>query len=114
MKRRAIHRLRREQPRQARDLAATEKLVEADIATHNVATRASGDDDVIGRLELEILPKLIGQRLRPLQEERLPVVTGVEDRRGLALCFVAGVLTRSKNELDFGAVSAHLHRLVPR
>ena len=60
-----------------------QKLAEADVAAQDVAARAGRDDDIVGRVEVEVLPKLVGQRLRSLQEERLPVVAGVEDLGGL-------------------------------
>src|SRR5580692_981 len=58
VKRRAILRLRRKQPGSTSDLAAAQKLAEADIATHDVAARASRDDNIVRRVELQILPKL--------------------------------------------------------
>ena len=57
VERRAIFRLRGEQPGQTCDLAAAEKLAEADIAAQNVAARACGDDDVVGRVESRDPPK---------------------------------------------------------
>ena len=65
-----------------------------------------------GCVEVEVLPKLVGQRLRSLEEERLPVVAGVEDPGGHALRRVAGFLARSGNALDLGAIGARLHDLV--
>src|SRR5260370_31677 len=108
IERRTIKRLRREQPGKLLDLAGSQQFRESDVASEQVAACANRDDDVVGRLEIEILPKLIGDRFRSLQEERLPVVTGVEDLSGLPDRFVLGLLARSLDELHLGAVHANL------
>ena len=59
---------------------APQQLGEADAAAQHVRAGAAGHDDVVRRLEAEILPQLVGQRLGALQEEGVPVVAGVEDR----------------------------------
>ena len=46
-----------------------------------------------------------------LQEERLPIVAGVEDRLRLPDRLVSRVLSSPGNQLDLGAVGAHLHGL---
>lgn len=65
--------------------------------------------DVVGRPKPKILPEFVCQRRGALQEEGLPVVAGIEDVLRLPDRLVRGVLTRAGNELDLGAIGAHLN-----
>ena len=107
----AIGRLGGEDAGQRLRLAGAQQFGEADLAAQHVGARAAGDDDVVGDAETEILPQLIGQGFRAVQEERVPVVTGVEDRAGPGDGGVGGVLTGAGDEFHRRAMGAHLHRL---
>ena len=109
--RRAILRLDGEQPRQARDLAPAQQFAEADVAAEHVAAGARRYENVVRRAEAEILPEFIGERLRPLQEERLPIVARIEDRARLPYRLVGRVLARARDEFGLGAIGAHLYGL---
>ena len=84
----------------SRDFAAPQQFAKADVAAEHVAARAGRDHDIVRRAEAEVLPELIGERLRALQEERLPVVAGVEDRPRLPDRLVRRILARAGHEFD--------------
>ena len=65
---------------QGGDLAGALQFGKADLAAEHVGAGAARGDDVVGRAEAEVLPEFVGQRLGAVQEERVPVVAGVEDR----------------------------------
>ncbi len=104
-------RLDRVEAGQARDLPPAQQLREADVAAEHVAAGAAGDDDGVGRPEAQVLPQLVGERLGALEEMRLPVVAGVEDRIRLPDGGVGGVLAGAGDQLDLGAGGPHLHGL---
>ena len=76
----AIRRLGGEDARHGVDLAGAQQFGKADLAAQHVGAGAARRDDVVGRAEAQVLPQLVGQRLGAVQEERMPVVAGVEDR----------------------------------
>ena len=108
VQRRAVERLGGEQSRQFCYLAGGQQFREADVAAEQVAAGAHGDDDVVGHREVEIFPHLVGDRFGSLQEERLPVVAGVEHLAGLADRLALGFLARPLDQLHLGAVGADL------
>jgi hypothetical protein len=81
--RRAIRRLCGKDARHRIDFASAQQLGKTDLAAQHVGPGAARHDHVVGRAKAQILPKLVGQRLGALQEERLPVVAGVEHGLGL-------------------------------
>ncbi len=91
-------------------IAASDQLVEADVAPQNIAACAGRDDDVIRCLECKIFPKFVGKVLRSLQEERVPVMASIEIAIRLTDSFVRGVLSCSWHPFYFSAVRLHLDR----
>ena len=61
----AVRRLDGEEPRKPLDLPASHKFAEADVASEDIAAGAGRYEDVVGRPEPKVFPKLVGQRLRP-------------------------------------------------
>ena len=84
----------------ALDLAGAQQFRKADLAAQHVRPGAAGHDDVVRRPEAEILPQLIGQRLGALEEERVPVVAGVEDTRRSRDGGVGGILPTAGDQFD--------------
>ena len=93
------------------DLAGGEQLAEGDVAAEDVAAGAGHQDHVVGGGEAERLPHLVGDGLRALEEEGVPVVAGVGDLRGLADRLVRDLVAGAADQLDLGAVRAGLEDL---
>jgi len=85
MQRRTVLGLGGEETRQPTYFSSAEKLANADVASQDTASTARGDHDVVGCPKAEVLPEFIGERLRSLEEEWVPGVTGVEDIVRLSL-----------------------------
>ena len=90
------------------DLAVAQQLGEAAVGAEHVAAVADRHHDVVGRGEPELLPQLVGQRLGALDEERLPVVAGVEDLGALGQRRLRHVLARALDRHHLGAAGGDL------
>ena len=108
----AIRRLGGENARHRFDLAGAQQLGKADRAAQHVGAGAARRDDVVRRAEAQILPQFVGQRLGAVQEERVPVVAGVEDGCPTARTAASAVsCRRARDQLHLRAMRAHLHGL---
>ncbi|KAG1453615.1 hypothetical protein G6F57_015689 [Rhizopus arrhizus] len=106
-----MQRLRHEELGQAADLSGRQQFGKPDGAAQHIAAGARRDHDVVGRLEAKVFPHLVRNGLRPLQEERLPVVAGVEDVTRGADGFGLRVFARAFHQAHVGAARADLRHL---
>ena len=96
--------------RDARDSARGKQVIEPDPHADEEGTVSRGDHDAI-RLAAELVYDFVGERFRAVEEKRVPDVAGIELPFGSLEGGVRGVLARSRNAVEGGAVGLDLGQL---